>query len=196
MNDVLTRELLAQAVIVLAICVGGWMMLVQPAAEELAKIENEIAQSRAAATGLNQDAIEKLANRMNDLRQRVQTVQRRSRLDADSSRLYGLIMKLARENGVIVRRLQPGSGREMSADGLIGRTNIEVAAEGGYEQVAAFLDAVGNLDGFIRPVSLTLTPRHGDAGGQLASAVFSCQALSFTLSEALSELGDAANGHR
>ena len=172
------------------------MIFVQPAAEELSELENNIAQSRAGATGLNQDAIEKLADRMNDLRQRVRTVEHRSRLDADSSHLYGLIMDLAREHSVTVRRLQPGSGREMSADGLVGRTNIEIAVDGGYQQVASFLDAVGNIDGFIRPISLTLAPKQGEAGQQSVSARYACQALSFTLSDTLSELGGAANGDR
>lgn len=194
MNDVVNRDLLAQLVIVLAVCVGGWMILVQPAAQKLAEIESAIDQSKVAATGLNQDGIEKLAGRMDDLRQRVRAVERRNHLNADSSHLYGQIMNLAREHEVTIRRLQPGSGRELSSDGLTGRTNIEIAVEGDYQKVAAFLSVVGKMDGFIKPVSLIISPRQGEMGEDLTSALYTCQALNFTLSDALSQLGGPVDG--
>ncbi|UCD74644.1 MAG: hypothetical protein JSV91_12750 [Phycisphaerales bacterium] len=188
MNVTFRRDLLAQTVIVLALCIGGWMLFVQPTVEELQEVEAIIAYSRAGAAGLNQEAIEDMADRMSGLRRYVLDVRRRGRLADDSSRLYGLIMDLAQEHGVTVQSLEPGSGREMSVDGRVGRTRIEITLEGEYQQVASFLSALQNVEGFIRPTSLSLTPREKEAERQLVVARYSCEALSFTLSEALSNL--------
>ena len=188
MNGTSTRELLAQIVIALAVCIGGWMILVQPAIDELREVESVITHTRAGAAGLNEGAIEKMADRMSDLRQRVEIVRRRSSLASDSSHLYGLIMDLAQEYGLTVQNLQPGSGREMSPDGRVGRTHIEMTLEGGYQQVASFLSTMQNIEGFIKPISLSLMPHEREGQQRLVVARYTCDALSFTLKDALSSL--------
>ena len=39
MNGTFRRELLAQTIIALAVCIGGWMILVQPAIDDLHEVE-------------------------------------------------------------------------------------------------------------------------------------------------------------
>ena len=76
----------------------------------------------------------------------------------------------------------------MAANAPMAATRLDMTVEGPYENVAAFLDAVVNLDAFIRADSLQLAPTKSN-GKSLVSATFDCNVMSFTIDEALTNPG-------
>lgn len=193
------RDLLAQTAIIMAVCIGAWMMLVKPKMDQLARAAQELREKKAAASNpMNQQAIEAAAKRMSGIRTRLADISACNELANDSSRLYGLIMNLAQANAVHVHSLQPGtilgapSKPSASADECQVKVNrLNLMLEGSYEDVAMFLDSLCSLEAFIRPVNLHLNPARRN-GANSVEAHFGCDVLSFTFSPALAELAAAA----
>lgn len=177
------RDLVAHGVICAAICIGGWMMLVQPKSRALASLEADIAEQTSSDVPLTQSGVEALAARVEQVKSRVQDVQRRNALASDSARLYGEVMKLAESRGVLVERLKPGSDERKLAENAGTATRVDITAKGEYESIALFLDDVLRLNGFMRPISLSIQPSGG--GNQLVSARIVCEAVRFNLPEQL-----------
>jgi hypothetical protein len=117
------RDLIAQVVIIIAACVGGWMVFVHPKAAELDSIERviELHSSHAEAPhGLSDDeldrsTIERAAQRMGEIRRRVGEIELANAIGRDSSRLYATMTDLARRHGVQVQNLQPGASADAAA---------------------------------------------------------------------------------
>jgi Tfp pilus assembly protein PilO len=188
MNGPLDRQLLAQLIIIVALCAGGWMMIVQPQIDELHELRATIAQARSTQTSLGEGTIEQMADELTAVRDRFRRIEARNTFADDSTQIYGLIMDLAAEHGIAVQRLDPGSNqRTGDEEEKVHITTLDITVDGGYEQVAMFLEAVGDLDGFIRPVTLTITPRQ-DEDRSFVEARFACQALRFALPEELTAL--------
>jgi Tfp pilus assembly protein PilO len=187
------RDLIAQAVVVLAICVGAWLMLVKPKIDELARLEKQEAEHTAGSSQtLTQQTVENAARRMTALKDRVQTIKTYNALADDSSRFYGIVMDLADTHGVSVHSLAPGAGKQTEADGKITITRITLGVEGEYARVASFLDAVCTVNAFIRPLSLQIDPSRANDGSGV-DASLTCDVLSFAVDGSLTELL-ASNG--
>ncbi len=181
------REIIAQSLIVLAICVGGWMLLVQPKVEELGELEQVLQERLADASMTDQSAIKEMADQLEDIRQQAQTVKQKNRLGSESSESYSMLMSLAEDRGVLVKSLQPGTDQETSNDGSVTRTRIEMTLEGEYEKIARFLKGVEELSGYISPVSLSISPKQHE-GLPIVVARYTCEALTFTLPDNLDVL--------
>lgn len=183
-----TRELIAQAAIVLAVCVGAWMMLVKPKIDEVARLEQEIATMSAnPAQAVNQQTVEGAARKVSAVKERVRHIHDFNALANDSSRFYGIVMDLADSHGVQVHNLQPGSSRQTTEDGKVIITRITLGAEGDYARLATFLDAVCSVDAFIRPVSLQLDPSRDETRATV-EATLTCDVLNFPIDPALGDL--------
>ena len=168
------------------------MFLVQPKVEEVHELE-EVLQQRLAETSMtDQTAIKTMADQLSDMRQRIKTVKQRNRLGSDSSESYSMLMSLAQENGVLVKSLQPGTNQEISEDGSVSRTRVEITLEGEYQKVADFLKGIDALSGFITPVSLSISPRQHEST-PLVVARYTCEALCFAIPENLELLEGLAH---
>jgi len=188
MSVLLDREFIVQAVVILAVCLGAWMMAVQPKVRELARLEQTIAENSPAAGAINQQTVQDAAARMNTVRQRLTQIDAANRLASDSSKLYGLVMDLADTHGVQVQSLQPGAMQKKSpTETQVSVMRLDLTVEGSYENIAGFLEAVNDLDVFIRPNSLQVAPTRVN-GKALVSATFGCDVLSFAMGDTLSGL--------
>ncbi|MCI0363377.1 MAG: type 4a pilus biogenesis protein PilO [Phycisphaerales bacterium] len=192
MNINIPRELAAQAVIVLAVCIGAWIAVVKPRAAELVQLEQTISESSSSLNSMSPETVENLQRKIASVQKRVAQVKLHNQLADDSSRLYGLVMDLADEHRVQVQRLQPGLElKKANAESQFAAMKLDLTVEGRYEAVAAFLEQITNLEAFIRPVSLQITPTTVD-GTPTATAEFGCEVLSFALAEPL--MGVKAGG--
>jgi Tfp pilus assembly protein PilO len=188
------RDLIAQAAIVLGVCVGGWMMLIRPQAEELARLDQQIAEHAALSnTGINEQSIQKAANRMGQIKSRLADVVDYNALANDSSRLYGLAMDLADAHGVQVLSLQPGAMKDVSEDKTVVATRLHMSVQGGYEKIAAFLEDFCQLHAFIKPRDIEIVPSHSGDGG-VVEANFACDVLNFAIADSLKLVKGAGHG--
>jgi hypothetical protein len=124
-----------------------------------------------------------MADRVQEVRDRLERINLRNRFAGDSSNMYSVIMDLAEAHGVIVRELAPGA-TEAEEDEPVHVTELDLTVHGGYEAIAVFLSELQSLRGFLRPVSLTVTPEY-DEEQRFAEARFTCEVVRFTLPEAL-----------
>jgi len=197
MNFAIDRETIAQVVIILALCLGGWMMIVEGRIDELAELGATIAEATANPLLEQEGTLDEMVGQLDGVRGRLHRIEKMNGFARDSSRMYSLIMDLAEEHGVVVQRLDPGSGprRSEAEETAVSVTTFDMTVTGGYEQIASFLDAVASLTGFVRPVALTLTPRQDDSGERV-EARFACEAVSFALPDALAVMlgGSDADG--
>ena len=100
MNGLLDRELIAHVVIALGACVGGWMVFVQPRIVELHRLERASQQASAVPHVTDHGSVERLADRIRQVRQQIGDIQVQNDSTRDSSRMYALIMKCAADHGV------------------------------------------------------------------------------------------------
>ncbi|MCP3905772.1 MAG: type II secretion system protein M [Planctomycetes bacterium] len=187
MNGIFDRRTVAEFIIILAVCVGAWMLIVEPKVAELGELEASIAEADRNPVLQNQGAVKHMASQLDSVRQRVRAIAQQNEFGRDSSSIYGLIMSMAKEHGVTVDRLDPGSSRAGGNGESVQVASFDMRVQGRYEPMAAFLDAIENIDGFVRPVRLTIAPR-GTAGEELVEARFMCEALTFTMPEALTAM--------
>jgi Tfp pilus assembly protein PilO len=190
MNHGEHRRAAAHVVIVVAVCIGGWMMLIEPKAAELARMEAAIAQRRASPAATDPAFVQKLADQAQALKARIAAIEARSELATDSSAVYRRIRALAEEHQVNLLSLNPGAARAGSAgEGAqpLSTTRIDLTVEGRYEPVARFIESVAAIDGFIRPASLTLSAV-SRGSERLVSAQLACDAIGFTLPDSITVL--------
>ena len=193
MNAKSSRELAAQAVIVLAVCVGAWAIVVKPKIDELGRLDQRMTEQSSSETDLNQQSVEDAARKITTLRDRIREINAFNSLASDSSRLYGIVMDLADAHGVQVHNLQPGSTKQTSNDGKVTLTRVTLGVEGDYAPVASFLDALCEVPAFIRPVSMQLDPAR-DSNSTSIEAILTCDVLSFAMDNTLEQLVASASG--
>lgn len=196
MNKFVDRELFAQLVIAITVCVGGWMMLVQPQARKLQQVEATIAAARSNPLLTDQHAVEQMARELQVTRDHIRQIIDRNHHSNDSSQLYSLIMEAAARTDVAIQQFDPSATqtKDRAADQLR-ITVLEMGVTGTYENIARFTDAVSKLDGFIRPVTLSVRPMPGSNSATMAQARLSYEALSFNLPPTLAQLAETNNAH-
>jgi Tfp pilus assembly protein PilO len=138
---------------------------------------------------MNRQSIEAAAQRMGALKLRMADIATYNQLAGDSSRFYGLVMDLADAHGVQVQSLQPGSIKQSTDEKQVSVTRINLSVEGEYQQVASFLDGICNLNAFIRPQTLQISPTRSSSK-DLVDVTFSCDVLSFVIADSLAGLGE------
>ncbi len=186
------RAMIVQFLIGLALTVGGWLFFVQPRLDELQQLETAIAESRARSSLLGTAASDQLAQRARLLRAQVARIDRKNSIARDSGVLYAKITSLAKENDVLVQSLQPSTAPAASGETGVVVSRVDLTIRGGYEQVAAFIEALDGFGGYLRPSTLVITPTQ--VGGEAAVTVrLGCDALSFTLPSEIVQLQGAAH---
>lgn len=176
MNEYLDRTIFAQVVIIVAVCVGGWMMFVAPKAERLHRLDQVIAEHSSQAEAITQEAVEDIAAEVGRLKMRLATIEVLNELGRDSSLLYEQFMELARKHDVKIHGMQPG--RTIEGDDIVQRRRIDITLEAEYVRLAQFLDAIDTLPGFVRTNALALTPRRSEER-ELVSGSLTCEVFSF-----------------
>ena len=142
---------------------------------------------------VDQQEIGQIAEQLRMLSDRAARISDQSRSDGDSSQLYGLVTALARDHDVVVPSLDTGATARPSAGRPVAVTPIDLTIEGEYDSVAMFLHALDGLAGFVRPVSLILTPLERD-GTPVVRGRYVCEAVSFHVPVALTSItGEAFN---
>jgi Tfp pilus assembly protein PilO len=182
MNLNLDRKFVVETAAILGVCFGAWMLIVGSKRAELSKLEATINEAKQNPLLINATSVERMADQFLDIGDRVAEIESQSSFGQDSSHMYDLITQLATEHNLIMHRLDPGA-RDGGDDSPVQRSVFNMRVEGTYRHFAEFIDAVGGIDGFIRPVSLGLTPTTDGSG--MVAARFSCEALSFAVPEAL-----------
>lgn len=179
------REFVTQAVVVLGACLGGWMVFVQPKAEELAKVEGVIATQVAQAATVDHATIELVANLAPKIRARCDEIDEQNRIATDSSLLYGRIMDVATREGIKIKNLRPTVDRA-GAQAEKSITRIDVTGEGDFEHIAAFFAGLNEIGTPIRAVSVQLTPtkREGESSAVLQ---LGCEAVRFALPKSVDQ---------
>ena len=196
MNASFDRKLIAEAVVMVAVCIGAWMMIVDRQRGALAELEAIIETAKRNPVRASRAQIEQMASRIDAIRTRVRTIEFESGLARDSSRTYGLIMGLAKVHDITVRRLDPSpAGRSPDAADPVQVTGFTMSVEGTYERVALFIEGVQALSGFVRPGILSVTPL-GNTGAARVTAQFSCEGLSFTLPDSLTVMLESSDAHQ
>lgn len=186
------RAMIVQFLIGLALTVGGWLFFVQPRLDELRQLETAIAESRARSSSLGTAASDQLAQRARLLRAQVARIDRKNSIASDSGVLYARITSLAKQHDVLVQSLQPSTVPTASGETGVVVSRVDLAVRGGYEQVAAFIEALDGFGGYLRPSTLVITPVQID--GEAAVTVrLGCDALSFTLPPEIAQLQGAAH---
>ncbi len=188
----LDRAIIVQFLIGLALTVGGWLFFVQPRLDELRQLETAIAESRARSSSLGTAASDQLAQRARSLRAQVAQIDRKNTIALDSGLLYAKITSLAKQHDVLVQSLQPSTVPTPSGETGVVVCRVDLTIRGGYEQVAAFIEALGAFGGYLRPSTLVITP--AQIGGDAAvTARMGCDAFSFTLPPEIAQLQGAAH---
>lgn len=187
MNASVTKDLISQIVVVMGVCIGTWMLFVEPRAAALAEREAENAVDRALLMAADFDRLRKVASRAPEIRESAAEIHARSALARDSAALYSRIMQLAQNQNILVRNLQPRAADSGNADVLA--TRIDMKIEGDYEQLADFVESLRSVDAYLRVVSLSLVPIDSDEV-KAATMQVSCEALAFRIPPELLRLGE------
>lgn len=180
------RDLIVHFLVASSLCVGGWMIFAQPKLVELKQLESRIAQSQTGRT-VDEPQIGRIAEQLGMLSARAARIRVRSQSAVDSSQLYGVITALARDHDVVMPSLDSGATARATEEQPVATTPIDLTIEGEYESVAMFLHAMDGLAGFVRPVSLVLTPLERD-GMPVVRGRYVCEAVSFFVPEALTSI--------
>jgi Tfp pilus assembly protein PilO len=187
-NASVTKDLISQLIVVMGVCVGAWMLFVEPKAVALAEREAEIAAGRARLMAADFDRLRKVASRAPGIRESAAEIEARSELARDSAGLYSRIMQLAQGQNILVRNLQPRAG-EGGADADILVTRIDMKIEGDYQQLADFVESLRSVEAYLRVASLSLVPIDSEEVKR-ATMQMSCEALAFRIPPDLLHLGE------
>ena len=188
----LDRDMIVQFLIGLALTVGGWLFFVQPRLDELRQLETAITEHRARSSSLGTEASDQLAQRAGLLRAQVARIDRKNTIASDSAVLYARITSLAQQHDVLVQSLQPLTAPTASGETGVVVSRVDLTIRGGYEQVAAFIEALDEFGGYLRPASVLIAP--AQVGGEAAvTARLGCDALSLTLPPELAQMQRAAS---
>lgn len=192
------RELVMQTVVVLGICLGGWMTYVNAKVKELAGLHEEVASKRAVISDEPLKALQRVSTQVAPMLERAREIERRSRLAGDSAMLFARIMELATVSAVEVINLQPRVERQSKdrrrggkGEVDVGVTRIDITVKGGYESLASFVGSLDAIGTFLRLSQVQVSPveSHGEP---LAVMQLTAQALSFQLPRPVEAMRGAA----
>ena len=179
------RDFVIQAFIVLSLCVGGWMFLVEPGARELHDLDANSTDHRTIAASLDYRSLRESAEKAPMIRRRTRAIFAAGHFSTDSAALYDRITAQSKAHDVRVKNLRPGVEREMGDKGhRFVATRIDMTVEGDYEQIARFLGAMDEIGAYLRPVSVQIAPSKGQ-GGSSTVMQLGFEAIRFDLSESL-----------
>lgn len=181
------RELLTQALIALGACIGGWMVFVQPKSTELTQLKNTVEELRERSAELSHLSVDVIAGLAPNLKARSDAIEAKGRLAQDSSLLYGRIMSLAQQHDIQVKNLRPGAEHKGGRDKTMIVTRLDMTAEGEFEQIAKFLEALDGIGTYIRATSVQIAPTKR-RGGSNTVLQLGFETLRFGLPKAVTDV--------
>ncbi|MGI9015048.1 MAG: hypothetical protein ACR2GY_12490 [Phycisphaerales bacterium] len=177
------RDLVAEMLIIAALCVGGWAFFVDSRQSELAEIEAQLATVNAISTETIEHSFAQFADESRALKQLVRDVDRRNRFVADAAVLFESIMQYAREQDVVIDRLTPTISSNHTAGGAQQIARLSLSIEGSYEAITSFVAGLSELHAFIVPISIRLSPISDQPGR--CTGLVEVGVLSFPVSPSL-----------
>lgn len=160
-----TRRRATELVIGAALCLGGYLALVDPADKELAAVRAQVAALRQGASTGAEAGDDSAALRGAIARTQTQgsAAQSRSRLVTDEARLLATVTDLATQHGVRLEQLAPisaqaGAKPADAAAQLVSRANFQITATGRFSSVAAFVAAIQREAGLCAVRGLVISP--------------------------------------
>ena len=173
------RETITQFGIALGACLGGWMFLAQPKAVQLRDLDASIQKLRTQSAALSHLSVEPIARKAPKLRERSGEIEAKGKFAQDTSQLYGRIMNLAKAHDVQVKNLRPGD-QKTGRDKMMTVTRIDMTAEGEYERLAEFFEALDGIGAYVRTTSVQIAPTKR-AGGPYTIMQLGFEVLQFHL---------------
>ncbi len=179
------RDSVVQAFIVLSLCVGGWMFLVEPGAQQLRELDAISKQQRLIAASLDYENLRASADMAPMIRRRTRAIFAAGHYSTDSSALYDRITSQSKVYDVQVKNLRPGIERQMGdKQHSFVVTRIDMTVEGDFERIAMFLEAMDEIGAYLRAVSVQIAPSKG--GGDSSTVMqLGFEAIRFDLPESL-----------
>ena len=95
-------------------------------------------------------------------------------------------MDLAKAHDVQVKNLRPGD-RKFGKDKKLTVTRIDMTAQGEYEQIAAFVDALNGIGAYMRTTSVQIAPTK-QVGGSGTVMQLGFEVLQFHLPKVVQEM--------
>jgi Tfp pilus assembly protein PilO len=185
MTWVFNRETVVHITIALAVCVGGWVMVVEPMIAEVKELEATVAEVSPQVNPDEHSNLARIVHQLKSFHSRIEQVVSFNRLSKNPPQFYEAVLALAQKHGVTVDRLVANSveaGDQGTAVDQV--TTCKIVVVGGYDHVGGFLWGLDGLDGFIRPVALNVMPINDTEAGRIR-ANFDCELVCFSLPDKL-----------
>lgn len=185
MTGAFNRETIVHVVIAIAVCVGGWVMVVDPMIAEVKELEATVAEVSGQINPDEQSNLTRIVNQLKSFHSRIEQVVSFNRLSKNPPQFYEAVMALAQKHDVVVDRLVANSVEQGDQSTAVDQvTTCKITVEGSYGQVGHFLRGMDELDGFVRPVALSVTPVDDVEAGRVR-ANFDCELVCFLLPDKL-----------
>ncbi|MFN0132124.1 MAG: hypothetical protein ACKVW3_06290 [Phycisphaerales bacterium] len=163
----MSRELIAPCAIGLAICLGGYMVLVEPVANRLHASRAELV---ALSTLVREGEVvlaqsPELTRAANEAREQAKAIEEQSRLAKDERALFAAITSLAGYHGVRVEQVSSARQETHRAPATtptarpVVSTDHSLTLAGAYADLVPFLRAVRTDLGYVMIVSARITPK-------------------------------------
>jgi hypothetical protein len=200
----LSRTTLAQGVIALALCIGGYMAVVDPPRQQIVRVRGQsetIAAQLKEAEAMRSD-VSRLAAGREKTRAEAAQISRAGRLARDERELYSALVALAESSGMTVDQLAPAKlparpmtlpGQAEAADARDAVVAYTITATGSYRAIAQFLGGLRGGLGYtlVRSVRLTAT---ADESANMVRAVIETEHYSFDTAPKAAPATTAAAG--
>ncbi len=175
MSDTNTRANVVQLFIAAAICVGGYLLLVDPAHKRLTAVRAQVVEKSAKIKQLQQvrDAVPRFTQMAEQAAHQASVIEARSTPARDQGALFASLAALAAEHHVRLDTLDPyqvsrptpppaapaAAGAPPAPpppkDSVLGYT---ITMVGSYDDLARFVSAIQHTTGFTRIRNLRLSP--------------------------------------
>ncbi|MEM7229575.1 MAG: type 4a pilus biogenesis protein PilO [Planctomycetota bacterium] len=172
------RQIISQAVIVVGITAFGWFKFVQPRQQELRDLEATMSIGQTSNNIVNEDMVQRLAFRLDEIRDAVHDLERVNAVTSDTSRLFSRIMEIGEANGVRVTNLDPGAPSELKDGDTHAVARVSLTVSGSYGNIARFLESLGTSNRYVRVTGVTVAPAAMHGSNDVVANV-NCEALQF-----------------
>lgn len=184
------RTVISQGVIGLAICVGGYMMAVDPVNAKLATAKAEEAALRGQARDAEalRDIVPQITAASTRAKAEAERIHEAGRLARNEQDLYATLTSIANECNVRIDQMSPvkvlaktGQVQDAGASGFNAATGYTIDAAADYTDLTRFLRRIRTELGFAIVKSVRLTPTM-DTRVKMVQAYIETEHLSFDAS--------------
>ena len=176
------RALIAQGTIALAVCLGGYMVFVDPAKQELVKERGKAAELAAQVQQAEstRDQLPQITAALQAATTEAANVLDLGRLAKDERQLYAAVVATAEQHRVQIDQLNPAKlpspptkpGAQPDPTGARDiALGYSISASGTYSDIAAFVHALQTELGYTLVRSVSLANRGNDGEDQLRASI-------------------------